>query len=97
LTAKIESLFLLHHISFSLIARIAEVYTPDELFLYLKKFTYNFNTDNTKPNQSKDKHIKSIQTYFQSVENVDKLTANPKEFDKQLINAISEKIKTYAK
>lgn len=79
------------------IDNILEVYTPDELFLYLKKFTYNFNTDNTKPNQAKDKHIKSIQTYFQGVESIDKLTANPKEFDKQFINAISEKIKTYAK
>jgi hypothetical protein len=75
------------------IDNILEVYTPDELFIYLKKFNYKFNTDNIYPNQSKDKHIKTITGYFNKIDNIDQFKDAPKEYDKQFITAISNKIK----
>jgi hypothetical protein len=72
---------------------IVEVFTPDELFLFLKKFRYSFDVANADENKAKGKHIETIQNYFSKIENIDRFKAVPKEFDKQLMIAINEKIK----
>ena len=71
---------------------ILEVFTPDELFLFLKKLRYTFNTDNAEQNKSKGKHIYTLQQYFSDIKNVEHYSKYPKEFDKQLMIAIKEKI-----
>ncbi len=71
---------------------ILEVFTPDELFLYLKKFGYSFDTANADENKSKGKHINTLRAYFKTISNIDSFKASPKEFDKQLMIAINGKI-----
>lgn len=73
------------------IDNIIEVYTVDDLILFLKKFKYNFNTDNLGENQSKDKHINSLRNYFMNFISIKEIIENPKEFDKSLITEISKK------
>jgi hypothetical protein len=75
------------------IDNIIEVYTVDELILFLKRFKYNFNTDNLESNQSKDKHIVSLKKYFEEFTDVTKYKESPKEFDKAFLTAIVNKIK----
>ena len=75
------------------IDNIIEVYTVDELILFLKKFKYTFNTDNLESNQSKDKHIVSLRSYFEEFKDVTEYKENPKEFDKAFLTAIVKKIK----
>ncbi len=76
------------------IDNILEVFTVDQLHHYLKSFSYVFNTDNSEKNQSKDKHIQSLTTFFgnDSILEIDEYVENPKQFDKDLTNAISKKI-----
>lgn len=75
------------------IDNIIEVYTVDELILFLKRFKYNFNTDNVEINQSKDKHICSLRNYFIEFKGINEYKENPKEFDKVMLTAIVKKIK----
>jgi hypothetical protein len=76
-----------------LIDNIIEVYTVDELILFLKKFKYSFNTDNLEDNQSKDKHIATLKNYFEGFSVISDYKDNPKEFDKAFLTAILKKIK----
>lgn len=78
------------------IDNILEVFTVEQLHHYLKRFSYVFNTDNSEENQSKDKHIQSLKAYFgnNSIHKIGDYVANPKQFDKDLTDAISNQIKT---
>jgi uncharacterized protein with ParB-like and HNH nuclease domain len=71
---------------------IIEVYTVDELILFLKRFKYEFDNENTEKDQSKDKHIKTLLDYFGGFTDIAACKANPKEFDKALLTAIGKKI-----
>ena len=75
------------------IDNIIEVYTVDELILFLKKFKYMFNTDNLESNQSKDKHIKSLRNYFKDFKVLADYKENPRAFDKAFLTAIVNTIK----
>jgi uncharacterized protein with ParB-like and HNH nuclease domain len=75
------------------IDNIIEVYTVDELILYLKRFKYTFNTDNLEANQSKDKHIGSLNNYFNEFGKTETFKASPKDFDKAFLTAIVTKTK----
>ncbi|MBI9063872.1 MAG: DUF262 domain-containing protein [Marinilabiliaceae bacterium] len=71
---------------------ILEVFTPDELFLFLKKFHYNFDVANADKNKAKGKHIKTLRAYFSGIKSIDSYKGNPKKYDKQLMIAITDKI-----
>ncbi len=78
------------------IDNILEVYTPGELFLFLKKYHYSFDRNNTEDHLSKHKHIKTLQIYFKSIVGIDQYRKDEqtsKEFDKDLRTAITQKIK----
>lgn len=75
------------------IDNIIEVYTVDELILYLKRFKYTFNADNLEVNQSKDKHISCLRSYFKEFGTIEDFKARPKDFDKAFLTAIVTKIK----
>lgn len=79
------------------IDNILEVFTPDELFLFLKKFRYNFDVAYADDNKSKGKHIRTLQRYFSGINNVSNYKENPKTYDKHLMNAITDKISEYGK
>jgi len=76
---------------------ILEVFTPDELFLFLKKYRYNFDVANADENKSKGRHINTLQNYFPGIKSISHFKATPKDFDKQLMIAINEKIKENGK
>jgi uncharacterized protein with ParB-like and HNH nuclease domain len=71
---------------------ILEVYTPDELFLFLKKFRYYFNVENAEQNKSKGKHITTLKKYFKNIKDVSYYKNLPKDFDNQLVIAIKDKM-----
>jgi hypothetical protein len=71
------------------IDNILEVFTPDELFLYLKKFTYILNTENLEDTTAKGKHIKTLKRYFTDFETIAYFKNKPKDFDKKLMEAIA--------
>lgn len=75
------------------IDNIIEVYTVDELILFLKRFKFTFNTDHLESNQSKDKHISSLRNYFEEFKGIAEYKESPKEFDKTFLTAIAKKIK----
>ena len=75
------------------IDNIIEVFTPDELFLFLKKFSYVFDPENADANKSKGKHILTLKGYFENIEDIHHYKGHPKNFDKHLLLAITEKIK----
>ncbi len=79
-----------------LIDNILEVFTVEQLHHYLKKFSYTFNTENTETNQSKDRHIQTLSYCFgkNNFKEIDQYAKNPKQFDKDLIDAISIYIKS---
>lgn len=79
-----------------LIDNILEVFTVDQLHHYLKKFTYTFNTENAEINRSKDMHIQTLRKCFgkNNLLEIDHYVKNPKQFDKDLINSISNYIKS---
>lgn len=79
-----------------LIDNILEVFTVEQLHHYLKKFSYTFNTENTETNQSKDRHIQTLSYCFgkNNFKEIDQYVKNPKQFDKDLIDAISIYIKS---
>lgn len=75
---------------------IIEVFTPDELFLFLKKFRYKFNTDNTGANESKGKHVRTLCNYFRApVQSIETYKKNPDDFDNNLMEAIANKIEQH--
>ncbi|MEC5165946.1 uncharacterized protein with ParB-like and HNH nuclease domain [Flavobacterium sp. PL11] len=71
------------------IDNILEVFTPNELFLYLKKFTYTLNNENLQDTTSKGKHIKTLKRYFTDFEDTTYFKSAPKDFDKILMEAIA--------
>ena len=75
------------------IDNIIEVYTVDELILFLKKFKHTFNTDNLQPHLSKGKHLETLKNYFVGFKGIEVYRENPKEFDKTLVTAIVKLIK----
>lgn len=78
------------------IDNILEVFTVDQLHHYLKKFSYTFNTENAEINQSKDKHVQTLRNCFgkNTIQETDHYVKNPKQFDKDLIDAITNYIKS---
>lgn len=77
------------------IDHILEVFTPDKLFLFLKKYSYNFDVNNAEEGKSKGKHIATLKKYFSNIDGIEVFKNIPKEFDKQLTIGISKKIKEY--
>jgi uncharacterized protein with ParB-like and HNH nuclease domain len=75
------------------IDNILEVFTPDELFLYLKKFSYTLDSENLEDSTSKGKHIKTLKRYFTDFETISYFKSKPKNFDKKLMEAIALMIK----
>ena len=78
------------------IDNIIEVFTPDELFLFLKKFRYKFNPAYIDNGISKRLHVQTLQNYFGSnaIEVIDIYKETPPEFDKDLMLAINSKLNT---
>lgn len=70
------------------IDNILEVFTPNELFLYLKKFTYTLNNENLEDRTAKGKHIKTLKRYFIGFEDHEYFKNKPKNFDKKLMETI---------
>lgn len=77
------------------IDNILEVFTVDELLLYLKKFRYSFNTNNTESNQSKGKHLESLNNYFFAFRDMTHYKDNPEQFDLHFIEGINQMIKNH--
>ncbi len=75
------------------IDNIIEVYTVEELILYLRRFKYNFDINNLETHQSKGKHIACLKNYFNEFKDVEELKTAPQDFDKTLLAEISKKIK----
>ncbi len=76
-----------------LIDNILEVYTTDQLFQFLKKFRYEFNTDNAEDNKTKGKHLETLKNYFGNLKEIKEYGENPKDFDRDFMVAIANKIK----
>lgn len=76
-----------------MIDNILEVYTPDELFNFLKKFRFEFKPDYLEPESYKGKHIATLGRYFDKVGDTQFYKDNPKEFDKDVLESITLKIK----
>ncbi|WP_407532437.1 DUF262 domain-containing protein [Elizabethkingia miricola] len=77
---------------YQFIDNILEVYTPEELFQFLERFRYEFDTDNTEEHQSKGKHISTLRTYFEKIQPISEYKKVPKDFDKNLIQSIVSKL-----
>ena len=75
------------------IDNIIEVFTTEELFLFLKKYYYILDTGYADKNKSKGKHISNLRNYFSGLNNIDYYKSNPREFDKHLMLSISNKLK----
>ncbi len=75
------------------IDNILEVYTVDELLLFLKKFHYEFNTDNAEENKSKGHHLNTLNGYFEGLKPVDYYRESPRDFDKDFMQSIANRIK----
>lgn len=79
------------------IDNILEVFTTDELFLYLKKMRYSFDAayivkNNNEMNTAKTRFIKSVNEYFGDIKTPQYYHANSKEYDIHLKSVISNKI-----
>ena len=74
------------------IDNILEVYTVNQLIDFLKRFRYEFNTENTAEGQSKDRHLETLKNYFPEFLGMNVAAVQPKEFDKTLVIAITQKI-----
>jgi hypothetical protein len=75
------------------IDNILEVFTTDELFLYLKKFQYKLDTSYFEDTTAKGLHIKSLRNYFKGINTVEYYKDKSLEFDKDLMVSITEKLK----
>lgn len=84
---------------YQFVDNILEVFTPDELFLFLKKFKYKLDTSylvDTKEqekNTAKSRHINSLKGYFGEIADVTHYFKNASELDINLKNAINKKLK----
>ncbi len=82
------------------IDNILEVFTTEELFLYLKKLRYNFDTGYIIDNEGKEmntvkkRFIDNVREYFQNIEEPKYYAENSqhKNYDLHLKNAINNKI-----
>ncbi|MDB0615651.1 DUF262 domain-containing protein [Tenacibaculum dicentrarchi] len=77
------------------IDNIIQVFTPDELFLFLKKFRYNFNIMYIENGHAKKNHINTLRYYF-GENNINEVTYykdNPTSFDQDFVKAIRCKLK----
>lgn len=79
--------------SYQFIDNIIEVFTVDELFLFLKKFNYTLDTSYFENTTSKGYHVETLKRYFKEIKDVAYYKNKPKEFDKDLIISISQKLK----
>jgi uncharacterized protein with ParB-like and HNH nuclease domain len=80
-----------------LIDNILEVFTPDELFNFLKKMRYNFDTSylvekDEEMNTVKTRFISSLATYFTGIKKSKHYYHDKANFDKDLKKAINEKL-----
>lgn len=75
------------------IDNIIEVFTADELFLFLKKFSYNLDTSYFETTTSKGYHLDTLRKYFVDIKDVEYYKTNPKEFDKDFTISIAQKLK----
>lgn len=76
---------------------ILEVFTPDELFHFLKKMRYNFDSSylvdkEEEMNTVKTRFINSLTHYFTGINNSKHYYHNKETFDKDLKKAINEKL-----
>jgi len=78
---------------YQFIDNILEVYTPEELFTFLKKFKYTFDIENTEVHQSKGKHIETLKNYFDIIQDIIVYRKHPKAFDYNFIDSITQKLK----
>ena len=89
------------------IDNILEVFTPDELFHFLKRYRYDLNTDNIistenkssntskiiKLNTVKTRHFDTLRSYFgDNIKHAYEYMNTPREFDKDLVIAINKTI-----
>ncbi|MCH4552197.1 DUF262 domain-containing protein [Aestuariibaculum lutulentum] len=74
------------------IDNILEVFTTDELFLFLKKFNYKLDTSYFEENTAKGNHIKTLTNYFSKIKTVKYYKQHPLEFDKDLMISITQKL-----
>lgn len=74
------------------IDNIIEVFTPNELFIFLKKFEYKLDINYLDKNSAKKRYIDSIKDFFHSQDS-NFYYKYPDQFDMDLMNSISEKIK----
>ncbi|MCT3814421.1 hypothetical protein CMT92_06820 [Elizabethkingia anophelis] len=76
---------------YQFIDNIIEVFTVDELLLYLKKFSYTLDISYFENNTSKGLHLETLRNYFGNIKTIEYYKDNPKDFDKDLINLIAQK------
>ena len=81
------------------IDNILEVFTPDELFNFLKKMRYDFDNsylmeNDKEKNTVKTRYINSLKEYFPEMQNTKHYSGNKTEFDKDLKKAINKKMGT---
>lgn len=79
------------------IDNILEVFTPDELFNFLKKIRYDFNTsylveNDQEMNTVKTRFILGLNQYFKGINNPSHYYKNKIEFDQDLKEAINSKL-----
>jgi len=79
------------------IDNILEVFTPDELFDFLKKMRFSLQKDNLLNNgkeksTNKTKYINSLKRYFKYIKSVKYYYKNNTEFDKDLKKSINSRI-----
>jgi len=79
--------------SYQFIDNIIEVFTVDELLVFLKKFSYTLNTSYLEKTTSKGYHLETLKKYFTEIKDVAFYKDKPTEFDKDLTILISQKLK----
>lgn len=75
------------------IDNILEVFTTEELFLFLKKFYYKLDVAYFEETTAKGNHVNTLKNYFSQIKSVGDYKNKPLEFDKDLMVAIAEKLK----
>lgn len=76
------------------IDNIIEVFTVDELLLYLKKFRYILEISHFEDNTSKGLHLETLRNYLgnTNINTIEYYKENPEYFDKDLIKSIAQKV-----
>lgn len=79
---------------YQLIDNIIEVFTVDELLLYLKRFRYILEISHFENNTSKGLHLETLRNYLgnTNIKTIEYYKKNPKDFDKDLIKSIAQKL-----